>query len=326
MERRGIEIGGGGKATLPALERLIGELAPSLGLNWVILTGAGQHFPYRSHPEVVGADPIEVADARRLARLARENGIRLAPTYNCLGHQSFREKPGALLRCHPEFNEAPDLDMTAFEFDNFMSWCPNHPDVNDLVCDLIDELIDGFEADAFHVGMDEVFVIGQCPRCKGTPPAELFAKAVNDLHEHVVGRRGVEMQMWGDRLLPPTFGYSMWESSHNQTEGAVDLIPTDIVVCDWHYELKDDYPSVRYLQEKGFRVWPAGWNAEAAVRRLVEVSREQATEKMLGYLATTWVEVGALAGELAGETVATDDRDVPRVGSCVRLGADLARD
>ena len=118
----------------------------------------------------------------------------------------------------------------------------------------------------------------------------------------------------------------MWESSHNQTEGAVDLIPTDIVVCDWHYELKEDYPSVRYLQEKGFRVWPAGWNEEAAVRRLVEVSRGEATEKMLGYLATTWVEVGALAAKLTGETVETDDRDVPKVVSCVRLGAELAGD
>ena len=44
MERRGIEIGGGGKATLPALERLIAELAPSLGLNWVILTGAWKEW------------------------------------------------------------------------------------------------------------------------------------------------------------------------------------------------------------------------------------------------------------------------------------------
>jgi len=36
------------------------------------------------------------------------------------------------------------------------------------------------------------------------------------------------------------------------------------------------------------------------------------------------VEVGALAAKLTGETVETDDRDVPKVGSCVRLGAELA--
>ena len=36
MERRGIHVMTGGAATVPALERLVSTLAPSLGLNWVI--------------------------------------------------------------------------------------------------------------------------------------------------------------------------------------------------------------------------------------------------------------------------------------------------
>jgi hypothetical protein len=218
--------------------------------------------------------------------------------------------------------------MHAFSFHNFYSWCPNRPGVYEIVFDLMDELIEAFEAKSLHVGMDEVFVLGECPKCEGTPNAELFAKAVNDIHGHVVGTRGMEMMMWGDRLLPPSTGYSMWERSNNETEGAIELIPRDIVMCDWHYEVmeQDDYPSVRYFQDKGFRVWPAGWNEEAAVRRLVEVCRRDDGEEMVGYLATTWVSVADLAAALTGEEADASKPDLGKVASCVRLGAELARD
>jgi len=36
MERRGIHVMFSGRTHLPAMERLVGEIAPSLGLNWVI--------------------------------------------------------------------------------------------------------------------------------------------------------------------------------------------------------------------------------------------------------------------------------------------------
>ncbi len=120
----------------------------------------------------------------------------------------------------------------------------------------------------------------------------------------------------------------MWERSNNETEGALDLIPDDIVMCDWHYEVmaQDDYPSVRYFQEKGFRVWPGGWNEVEAVRRLIEVSRRAATPRMVGYLATTWVPVADLAAALAGEPSGTAGEHVPAVRDCVRLAAELVGD
>lgn len=334
MDRRGLHVMAasssamgatlGSKAALPALERLIAEVAPGLGFNWMVLCVAG-HFAYRTHPEAAEPDSMDADDARRLAELARDHGIRLVPEYNCLGHQSFQEKPHALLRSHPEFNEAPDMDMRAFAFHNFYSWCPNRPGIYAIVFDLLDELAEAFQTDSLHVGMDEVFVLGECLKCKGTRNAELFAQAVNDIHDHVVGKRDLEMLMWGDRLLSPSTGYNMWERSNNDTEDAIDLIPRDIVVCDWHYEVmeQDDYPSVRYLQEKGFRVWPAGWNETGAVRRLIEVARRDETERMLGYLATTWGRPDELAASLSGEPVGSDDKELPRVVSCVRLAAEL---
>lgn len=324
MVRRGIHVEARGRQAVPALERLVTEVTPALGLNYVVLEING-HFAYASHPEAAESHPMTREAARRLTRLARDSGVQLVPMYNCLGHQSWGPRVGALLRAHPEFNEAPDLDPNAEGF-YCMSWCPNHPQVNLLVFDLFDELLDAFDAHAFHVGMDEVFVLGHCERCRGTPPSQLFAKAVNDYHEHLVLKRGVEMQLWGDRLLPRALGFSHWESSENGTEAAIERISREIVVCDWHYHVMEDYPSVQYFLEKGFRVWPSGWKEPAAIRRLIEVCRRHETDRMLGYLATTWCPVDEATAGLTGGGEEFKTAYVPDVVLGVQLGAALAQD
>ena len=326
MERRGIHVMATGGATLSALDRLVGSVAPSLGLNWVILEING-NFDYKSHPECAEKNPITKADAAKLTKSARSNGITLVPMYNCLGHQSWKERAAALLRSHPEFNEAPDMDATAKDF-YCMSWCPNHPDINGVVFDLFDELLDAFDAKAFHVGMDEVFILGECPRCKGTPNAKLFAKSVNDLHSHIAGKRGAEMQMWGDRLLDgKATGYGSWEASINDTWQAIDMIPKDIVQCDWHYETVNmDFPSIRLFQDKGFRVWPGGWNQEKSIRRFIEVARKESGPLMLGYLCTTWSGVTDIISGLEGKPMDPERKRLPDIVNGVKVGAVLAKD
>jgi hypothetical protein len=136
-----------------------------------------------------------------------------------------------------------------------------------------------------------VFLLGseKSPSTKGKDPAKVFAQAVNDLHEHVVKKRKVEMLLWGDRLIDARkLNWGEWEASKNGTAGAVDLIPKDIIICPWHYELKDAYPSVPMFLEKGFRVLPASWRKLDASKALIEYCQKQKSEKMLGHLFTTW--------------------------------------
>ena len=140
-------------------------------------------------------------------------------------------------------------------------------------------MIDAFGADAFHVGMDEVFLVAQpsCSRCNGKNPAELLAKSVNDLHRHIVDERTLTMLMWADRLLDDKkFGYGEWEASKNGTSPAIDIIHKDIIMCDWHYEKRPDgYPSVVYLQEKGFRMLPSTWRNKDAARAMLREAHAQ---------------------------------------------------
>ncbi|MBM4094323.1 MAG: glycoside hydrolase, partial [Planctomycetes bacterium] len=198
---------------LDVAKRLVADALAPLGFN-VLVMEVGYNFQFQSHPELQTSG-LNKAQARELVAVCREHGIRLIPLMNCLGHQSWGPKPGVLLAKYPQFDETPGIphdDKGIY----CREWCPSHPDVNKIVFELMDELLDAFDADAFHVGLDEVFLIGDenCPRCKDKEVADLFAKVVNDLHGHLVGDKGVEMLMWSDRLLDAkATGYGTWEAS-----------------------------------------------------------------------------------------------------------------
>ena len=275
-------------------EQLI-EALPKLASNGVnvLVVEVDYGFDFHSHPEVRSLPCMSRSKALELTQAAHAKGIRLIPQLNCLGHQSWSKVTGQLLTSHPEFDETPG-QFPENKGIYCRSWCPQNQDVNKTVFMLLDDLAEGFAADALHVGMDEVFLIASehCPRCRGGDPAKLFAKAVNDLHYHIVGERKLEMLMWGDRLLDSkALGFSEWEASQNGTQGAVDLISKDIIVCDWHYEKRDNYPSVPFLLEKGFRVWPSGWQPLEAARAFSTFARKQVNPRLVGYLCTTWGKV-----------------------------------
>ncbi|MCX7967842.1 MAG: family 20 glycosylhydrolase [Armatimonadetes bacterium] len=292
---------------LPLLRKAIEEQLAPLGINVLVLE-VNYKFAYRSDPDLRMEPVLSYEDARSLSKLCRGLGIRLIPQFNCLGHQSWSKTTFPLLVKYREFDETPKIPL-----DNpgiyCRSWCPLHPRVNEIVFPLMDELLEAFQADAFHVGMDEVFLIAsdQCPRCRGKDPAELFAKAVNDYHDHLVKRRKVEMLMWGDRLLDDKeMGYGKWEASQNGTAPAIDKIPKDIVICDWHYELRQEYPSIPYFQRKGFRVVSASWKDEKAALAFLNYSLKVATENWLGHMGTTWVSGSDFAKAILGSQDASE--------------------
>src|SRR3984893_10901301 len=274
---------------LEALGQNLGTLA-AMGIDTVILE-VDYNFAFKSHPELRrGSNPITREGARKFAATCRKLGIRLIPEFQSLGHQSWKSETFPLLTVYPLF----DLTPGAFPGNEGVycrEWDPLNPAVGKMVFQLMDELIDAFRAKAFHVGMDEVFLLGSdlSLSTKGKDPSMLFAKAVNDIHRHLVRKRHVEMLMWGDRLIDgKTIVFGEWESSINGTAAAIDMIPKDIIVCPWHYELRDAYPSIPMLLDKGFRVLPAGWNKLEAARALIEYSRQHDSPKLLGYMFTTW--------------------------------------
>jgi hypothetical protein len=305
-------------------EQFVKETLAPLGINVLILE-VDYGFEFKSRPELQ-CHGITKEQARSLGEVCRQNGIRLIPLFNCLGHQSWASNTAALLKKHPEFDETPHVGA-----DNkgiyCREWCPSNPDVNAAVFPLLDELIDAFDTDALHVGMDEVFLIGndKCPRCKGKDVGKLFAGVVNALHQHLVQEKGVEMLMWSDRLLDAgKFSYGTWEASKTGSHRAIERIPKDIIMCDWHYERRSDYPSVRFFQQQGFRVLPSPWKKPDAAVALIQCARKDATERMLGILFTGWSAGGngeKLMAALKGQEIVAGEKDtVKQVAATIRAG------
>ena len=275
------------------------ELAPR-HVNTLILR-VDYRYQYESHPELRSADAFSREAVTRLLTACQTNHIRIIPHINLLGHQSWAGSVGNLLRHYPEFDETPHVKMPEkYKWPNpdglyCKSYCPLHPKVHDVVFALIDELCDVFEADTFHAGMDEVFYLGddKCPRCSGHDKAELFAGEVRQIHDHL-SKKGRRLWIWGDRLLDgKTTGLGEWEASLNGTFGAIDLIPKDVVICDWHYERPDQ--TAVYFAMKGFQVVTCTYKRPsvgiAQARDMMKFRRSSTPEmqdRFQGVMQTVW--------------------------------------
>jgi N-acetyl-beta-hexosaminidase len=275
------------------------ELAPA-HINLLILR-IDWNYAYDSHPELQDSHPLTKSEVKKIVAACKKHTIKLAPQINLLGHQSWAKTTHALLREYPEFDETPHVNTQDYSgWPNpdglyCKSYCPLHPDVHKIVFALIDELMEVFETDYFHAGMDEVFYIGDehCPRCSGRDKAELFAGEVRRIQEHL-SLKNRRLLIWGDRLLDgKTTGLGAWEASMNNTYRAIDLIPKEVFICDWHYE-RPDLTAV-YFAMKGLDVATCPWRKpEVAITQLNDMLRFRAnspspmSEHFQGIIATVW--------------------------------------
>ena len=296
------------------------ELAPG-NLNTLILR-IDFNYKFRSHPELSDSLALTRSDVKKLVKVCREKSIRIIPQINLLGHQSWAGRTGNLLKVYPEFDETPKVIMPEkYVWPNpdrlyCKSYCPLHPGVHVVVFDLVDEICDVFEADAFHAGMDEVFYIGedQCPRCSGMDKAELFAGEVTKIRNHLA-LSGRQLWIWGDRLIDgKTTGMGEWEASYNNTYRAVDMIPKDVMICDWHYERPDQ--TAVYFAMKGLSVVTCPWrNPESAVRQVNDMfkfrnsSSAEMSPRFNGIVQTVWSGAGQFMDSWYGRRKETSENN-----------------
>ncbi len=275
------------------------ELVPA-HFNLLILR-VDWNYAYESHPELRDPNPLSQEDVGRIVALCRKHDIRLVPQINLLGHQSWATQNLALLREYPQFDENPSVkteDYTPWPNPYRLyckSYCPLHPEVHDVVFAVVDEVCDAFESDAFHAGMDEVFYLGEeeCPRCHDHDKAELFAGEVTRIHDHLA-EKGRQLMIWGDRLIDGrTTGIGEWEASFNDTWPAIDMIPKDVFICDWHYERAD--LTAAYFALKGFEVATCGYrNPEVCLQQIRDQrqfraqSAPEPAARFQGYIHTIW--------------------------------------
>lgn len=288
------------------------ELAPRL-VNALILR-IDYNYQYKTHPELKDSIALSTADVKKIVAACRKNNIKLVPQINLLGHQSWSNKTNTLLRIYPQFDETPEINIPQnYVWPNAdslycKSYCPLHPDVHKVVFNMVDEICDAFESTDFHAGLDEVFYIGSnnCPRCKGKDKATLFANEIKLIRQHLI-LKNRKLWIWGDRLIDgKASAIGIWEASNSNTYHAIDQIPTDVVICDWHYERAEQTPV--YFALKGFNVISCCWlKPQVAMAQLDDLLKFRVRsswvmkQRYQGILQTVWSDAGTFLDGFYGD-------------------------
>ncbi len=274
MNFRGVHLMLPAREEMRFAERLIKYLISPMGYNYVILEFAGG-MRFDSHPEINaaveeakkksaegvwppfphmyagGMETVEKSEAAALVDYIRSFGIEVIPEVQSLGHVQF------MTVAHPEIaecEEAQSLDRISIDEmqadippDEFYphSYCPSNEKSYEILFDLIDEIVEVVRpVEYVHMGHDEVYQIGICPKCKNERPDLLFARDVNRIYEYLKAKR-LKMMMWADMLQPVT---------KYKTPTAISQIPKDIVLLDfiWYFHMNEDIED--NLLSEGFNV------------------------------------------------------------------------
>ncbi len=172
-------------------------------------------FP--SVPGVARADAYRHRQFARLVRAASAVGIRVVPIVNLLGHTQYLIKVPALR----DLNELRDAHGRPLDHGQI---CPLHPHTLEVATRLLHDMAPFCTAGKVHVGLDESFLLGRCPRCReeigriGLPGH--FAGHVRRL-AGLTDSLGLRLGLWADMLalLP----------------AAIPQLPRGVIAYDWYY-------------------------------------------------------------------------------------------
>ena len=185
------------------------------------------HYP--SLPGIGRSDAYAYEELGELVLCAARNGIRVVPIVNLLGHTQYLIK-------HPDLRDLNELRDDRGNPLPSGQICPLHPRLTEIAAQLLRDLAPYCTAGKVHVGLDESFHLGKCPRCREAV-ARIglhghFAAHVNRLHKLVSGL-GLQLGLWADML------YFIPE--------AIPLLPRGITAYDWYYYPFGRKPRVEFF-------------------------------------------------------------------------------
>jgi len=182
------------KGIPPTAKRLVQlpEIFASLGLTGMLVEWEAT-FPFAHFPELQAPYTYSLKTVREFLSEARKHNLLVIPLIQTFGHLESlltREKYHYLR----ELPEGPRC------------LCPLHPDSGNVVSQMIDDVIQvhrEFGLKYLHLGADEVYELGACPKCKKfvakNGKDELFLKHMNPLFDKV-NQAGVRPMIWHDMM------------------------------------------------------------------------------------------------------------------------------
>ncbi len=257
---------------------------------------------FESEPELASRHALSVAETKKLIRHARQYNIEVIPELESLGHTKY-------ITDLPKFRDLAELVFSH----HHATLCSEHPGTLALMQKLLDETMDIFDSEYIHVGLDEAIFDSACQRCSPKRAFDgvegLVADYIHKIHA-VLAARDRKMMIWADMLL--------------KRKKILDLIPKDIVLCNWVYSGKLDLNEIRSMTDRGFKVvncpsiTPAVMQDVSRlenVRDHIVTSKKFSENKVIGVMNTSWEGWRYLQGAIipgmaiAGKILATGGKE-----------------
>jgi hypothetical protein len=233
----------GTRRTLANLKAILPSLAEAK-VN-AVLAEYEDYVRLDRHPSLAVPQALSKDEVREWIKAAQDYNITVIPLVQSLGHLQY------VLR-QPKYAHLQEKTGDPSEA------CANHPETWPLIRDFLDEMMDLHEGlPLFHVGLDETFHIGTCPRCQavlgGKPRLSIYVEWVNRCCRHV-RERGFTPIVWGDIV-----------STHFDSAVIADLDHTAYYI-DWGYQQTGSlFPTLLTLHRNASsREWLQRPNGEIA--------------------------------------------------------------
>jgi len=283
---RGLHLCAFPELSVRILEHQI-RLAAAYKYNYVVLEPWGVFRSERYPFLALNGAYLTVAEARRLAAVARDLGVTLIPQFNVFGHATGSR---AVCGKHVTLDFHPER-QPLFEPAGGWNWCLTNPATKEVLKGVLAEMHEAFLNPPFvHIGCDEANE-PSCARCRAAGPYwRLFAEHVTSIAAAMRGR-GARVMMWHDMLLDG--GDVRWKGFYaNGSAGMAKFLqeefPKDAVICDWHYGKapeSGDYPTLRHFKGLGFDTVTCPWTDASGIAAQAAFAR---TNGLCGVLQTVW--------------------------------------
>lgn len=258
-------------------------------------------FKYQSQPFVAAPTSLTSEQVKELTLFARNYHIDIVPLVQGFGHAAYILKHDEV----KHLREDPEI---------YQSFCPLKEETYEVIFDLFRETIEATPGvKYFHVGADEVRVMGKCPLCSKK------IDEVGDLGLHLIWLNRVQDFMkehgrtivfWDDMPLKQAgiyrsthtaeFDSIQWAEGTEKLTSIVDKFPQEGIFMRWNYDLGREKGNIKILEwykEHNFKTMAAtavigNWPLIPDYNEMPEIIKSFVTlaaeEDALGELCTAW--------------------------------------
>jgi len=303
-EVRGFHFGLPPREEIPFMKRLIRYVLIPMRYNTIFIEFAGG-MRFDRHPEiseawvqgnraaaaglqpkfphgdmVAGGELLEKDEVREFVAYCKQFGFEVIPEVQSFGHTQY------ITYAHPEIAEVAEEAVKEKKLDTrladqppsthyYHTYCPLHEKSYEIIYDIIDEIVEVVRPERYvHMGHDEIYQIGLCPRCQGKDHAELYELHVRRMYEYLA-KKGLKMMIWCD-MLQPTERY--------KTHPARERLPRDIVLLDFIWYFHFDLDLEDNLLPYGYKIIMGNMYSSHYPR----FEQRIAKEGMIGGEVSTW--------------------------------------